>query len=231
MSKVKIAILFRGPMRPDPGSVVARCGEFMAQMAQITNAEFHTYLATWRTWRDHKASTVLGMDLFDNVIMQTEPTDQQIERATKLKRLPNGADIRPVFNMYYQSKTALDLIAQADDYAFIVHSRTDIVMDMGEHIAQWFDHEAYTAPHVPGVLAPHAPHIKPEDLWICDQFGIAPAAWMQRAWDYGTIAELGRRIEAADIPERVLQTMLEEAHIPMKAPLHRHWALDPRRNA
>ena len=230
MSKIKIAVLFRGPMRPDPGSVLQRVSDFMAQMNQIGNAEVHTYLATWRTWRDHKASTVLGMDLFDNVIMQTEPTDAQIERATKIKNLPNGADIRPVFNMYYQSKTALDIIHAADDYAFIVHSRTDIIMNMGHHLPQWFDTEAYTAPHVPGVLAPHAPHIAPEDLWMCDQFGIAPAAWMQRAWDYGTIKELGRRIEAADIPERVLQTMLEEAHIPVKAPPNVQWALDPRRN-
>jgi hypothetical protein len=132
--------------------------------------------------------------------------------------------------MYYQSKTALDLIHAADDYAFIVHSRTDMIMDMGPHLPRWFDTEAYTAPHVPGVLAPHAPHIPPEELWICDQFGIAPAAWMQRAWDYGSITELGRRIEAADKPEAVLQTMIEEAHIPVKAPPYLRWQLDPRRN-
>ena len=217
-------------MRPDPGSVLQRTSEFMIQMGHITNVEFTTYLATWRTWREHKASTVLGMDAFDNVIMLTEPSDQQIERATSLKKLPNGADIRPVFNMYYQSKTALDIIHAADDYAFIVHSRTDMIMDMGQHLLQWFDPEAYTAPHVPGQAAPHAPHISADDMWMCDQFGIAPAAWMQRAWDYGSIPELGRRIEAADIPERVLQTMLEEAHIPTKAPPHHYWQLDPRRN-
>lgn len=231
MSRVKIAVLFRGPMRPDTDSVVARCSEFMNQLRQITNAEFHTYLATWRSWRDHKASTVLGMDLFDNVIMQTEPTDAQIERATKIKRLPNGAAIRPVYNMYYQSKTALDLIHAADDYAFIIHTRTDMVMDLGQHLPQWFDAEAYTAPHVPGLAAPHAPHIPAADMWMCDQFGIAPAPWMQRAWDYGSTAELGRRIEAADKPEAVLQTMIEEAHIPVKAPPHAHWVLDPRRNS
>ena len=53
---------------------------------------------------------------------------------------------------------------------------------------------------------------------------------MQAAWDYGTIQDLGKRIEAADIPERVLQNMMRERNIPAKAPPTLHWALDPRRN-
>ena len=228
--KIKIAVLFRGPVRPDINSVVFRCQEFVDQFRGVQNVELVTYLSTWRTWKQHTASTLLGLDLFDNVIMQTEPTDAQIQRATTITKLPNGADIRPVFNMYYQSKTALDLIHAADDYAFIVHSRTDMIMQMGEHITQWFDQTAYTAPHVPGVAAPHAPHIAPEDLWICDQFGIAPSAMMQAAWDYGTIQDLGKRIEAADIPERVLQNMMRERNIIAKAPPTVQWALDPRRN-
>lgn len=229
--RVKIAVLFRGPVRPDVVSVTYRVREFMSQFQGAQNAEFTTYLATWRAWRQQRALDLIAHDLFDNVIMQAEPTDSQIERATRLKKLPNGADIRPVFNMYYQSKTALDLIRGADDYDFIVHSRTDMIMQMGEHIPQWFDPVAYTAPHVPGVAAPHAPHIKPEDLWMCDQFGVAPASMMHKAWDYGTIDQLGRMIDAADIPERVLQMMITAHGIPVKAPPHAMWELDPRRNS
>ena len=229
--RLRIAVLFRGPVRPDIGSVAARCGEFIGQFGNVQNADVTTYLATWRSWKGQRASDLVSMDLFDNVIMQTEPTDSQIERATRLKKLPNGADVRPVFNMYYQSKTALDVIHAADDYDFIVHSRTDMVMQMGEHMPEWFDGGAYTAPHVPGVFAPHAPHIKPEDLWMCDQFGIAPAGMMHAAWDYGSIDRLGAMIEAADIPERVLQSMIAARGIPVKAPRSVAWQLDPRRNA
>ena len=229
--KFKIAVLFRGPVRPTVQSTVARCSEFMAQMSNIQNATITTYLATWRNWKQNKASELLATDMFDNVIMQTEPTDAQIARATKIKNLPNGAEIRPVFNMYYQSKTALDLIAQADDYHFIVHSRTDIAMQLGQHLPDWFDANAYTAPHVHGVLAPHAPHVPAEEQWMCDQFGIAPAGMMHAAWNYGSIAELGQRIEAADKPEAVLQTMMTTRNIPAKAPSYVQWQLDPRRNA
>lgn len=229
--RVKIAVLFRGPVRPDVISVTYRVREFMAQFHGAQNAELTTYLATWRNWRQQRALDLVAQDLFDNILVQTEPTDQQIERCTRLKKLPNGADIRPVFNMYYQSKTALDLIHAADDYDFIVHTRTDMIMQMGEHITEWFDPNAYAAPHVPGVAAPHAPHIRPEDLWMCDQYGVAPARMMHGAWDYVDLGQLGRMIEAADIPERVLQMMMQTRGIPAKAPPNQLWELDPRRNA
>lgn len=217
--KVKVAVLFRGPVRPDISSVSTRCNEFMAQFANVQNVEFVTYLATWRQWRDHRASDLIHLDQFDNVLMQTEPTDAQIARATGIKNLPNGAEIRPVFNMYYQSKTALDVIHAADDYDYIVHSRTDMRMVMGETMAEWFDNAAYTAPHV----HPHP--------WTNDQFGIAPAAMMYAAWNYGSIANLGKLIEAADIPERVLQMMMENVNLPIKAVPYHICQLDPMRNA
>ena len=229
--RAKIAVLFRGPVRPTVASTAQRVREFMAQFEGVQNADVTTYLATWRSWKDQRATELLSQDLFDNVIMQTEPTEEQIARATALETLPNGADIRPVFNMYYQSKTALDLIYMADSYDWIVHTRTDLVMQLGPHIPQWFDQGAYTAPHVPGVMAPHAPHIAPEDLWICDQFGIAPADMMHAAWNYGSIRDLGQRIEAADKPEAVLQTVMTERNIPWRAPPYVAWQLDPQRNS
>ena len=82
--KIKIAVLFRGPVRPDINSVVFRCQEFVDQFRGVQNVELVTYLSTWRTWKQHTASTLLGLDLFDNVIMQTEPTDAQIQRATTI---------------------------------------------------------------------------------------------------------------------------------------------------
>jgi hypothetical protein len=91
-------------------------------------------------------------------------------------------------------------------------------MIMGETMAEWFDNAAYTAPHV----HPHP--------WMCDQFGIAPAAMMYAAWNYGSIAQLGKDIEAADIPERVLQNRIDALGIPVKAPKYALWDLDPRRN-
>lgn len=215
---IKVAVLFRGPVRPNLQSVVTRCGEFMQQFSGAQNVEFHTYLATWRYWRQQKASDLINLDLFNNVIMQEAPTEAHRLRCTKLTKLPNGADIEPVYNMYYQSKTALDLIVRSDTYSYIIHNRTDLQMLFGQHINDWFDPNYYVAPHV----HPHP--------WMCDQFGIAPGAMMHRAWDYGEIDELGRLIEAADKPEAVLQTMIDRAGIPVRTAQYQSWALDPARN-
>ena len=213
---MKIAVLFRGPLRPNPASVRDKVNDFM-QLFAGSNAEVHTYLATWRNWHHHKASDLINLDMFDNVLMQTEPTLEQIKRCTKIDHLQNGSHISTVFNMYYQSKTALDLIVNTDDYDYIVHTRTDLYMSLAQP-EQWFDPVYYVAPHV---------HPNP---WMCDQFGIATAANMHRAWDYGTLEQLGRRIEAAAIPESVLQTMIDEAHIPVRTAPYHYWQLDPLRN-
>jgi len=213
---MKIAVLFRGPVRPQPYNVVERYREFMSQFINI-DAEVTTYLATWRQWKNYKASDILGLDLFDNVIMQTEPTDAHRERCTALKKLQNGADIRPVYNMYYQSRTALDLIVNADNYDYIVHTRTDLQMIFGAHLPQWFN-SSYTTIHA----KPHP--------WTCDQMAIAPTKLMYNAWNYGTIEHLGRMIEAADKPEAVLEMMIEDSKVPVKTAPYDLWRLDHRRN-
>lgn len=215
---MKIAILFRGPIRPTPASVLSRVNEFMTQFTGA-NVEIHTYLATWRYWRGYKASDLINLNIFDNVIMQTMPTAEHRQRCTQLTKLPNGADIEPVFNMYYQSKTALDLIVRSDTYSYIVHTRTDLQMILGPEINNWFDPNYYTAPHV---------HPAP---WMCDQFGIATGETMHKAWDYGDIGNLGKLIESADKPEAVLQSMIDTAGINVKALPYHTWQLDPNRNA
>lgn len=216
---MKIAILFRGPVRPQPASVVDRFKEFMSQFNGAQGVEIHTYLATWRRWKQHKASDLISLDLFDNVIMQEAPTAEHHRRCTPISKLPKGADVEPVFNMYYQSKTALDLIVRSDNYSYIVHTRTDMRMLMGQHINEWFDPDHYVAPHV---------HPNP---WMCDQFGIATGETMHKAWDYGDISNLGKLIESADIPERILEMMMDRAGIKAKAAPYAAWQLDPMRNS
>ena len=214
---MKIAILFRGPIRPTPATAFERYLEFMSHFTN-SDIEVHTYLATWRMWKNYKACDLISLNLFDNVIMQTAPTEAHRLRCTKLVKLPNGADIEPVFNMYYQSKTALDLIVNSDNYDYIIHTRPDMKILIEGYLDQWFDPNFYVAPHV---------HPKP---WMNDQFGIAPSVMMHKAWDYGDIGNLGKLIEQADKPEAVLQTMIDQKGIPVKAGQYKIWQLDPRRN-
>jgi len=219
---MKIAILFRGPIRPNPQSVIDRYTEFMNQFINVVSNSgpivIHTYLATWRNWKNHNASDLLSLNLFNNVLMQEEPVEETRTLCTKIQKLPNGADIIPVYNMYYQSKMALNLIENSNNYDYVIHTRTDAQVILNQFIPEWFDSNNYVAPHV---------HPEP---WMNDQFGIAPAKLMYSAWDYGTIENLGKMIESADIPERVLEFMMRNASIPVKAGKYVAFNLDPNRN-
>lgn len=210
-------MLFRGPIRPNPSSVAQKVQHFM-QHFNGANAEIHTYLATWRNWHHHNATDLIAANMFDNVMMQTEPTMDQIRRCTDLEYLKNGSHISTVFKMYYQSKIALDWIKSCDDYDFIVHTRTDLYMVM-DPIQEWFDHSHYVAPHI------HP------DPWMCDQFGVAPAPLMYAAWDYGTFDNLAKMIGDANIPETVLEFMMDRAGIRRKKGPYAVWQLDPMRNS
>lgn len=211
---MKIAILFRGPVRPNPRSVYDKYRHFMEQFRGM-DAEIHTYLATWRYWHHHRAMDLAAQDIFDNVLVMEEPTLRQVKACTNIDWIANGMPIHGVYNMYHQSKIALDLIMDADQYDYIVHTRTDLWMWM-DQMDQWFC-DSYVAPHV-----------HPLEI-MCDQFGVAPAAVMHRAWDHGTKAELGKMLEAAEIPESVLQMMIERAGITAKKGPYKIWQLDPLR--
>ena len=215
---MKIAVLFRGPVRPNNQSVMNRVIEFLYQF-QNTNIEIHTYLATWRYHNDQRAADLIATDFFHNVIMQSEPTIDQVRRATDLTLLKNGSRADWVYNMFYQSKTALDLIHAADNYDFIVHTRTDIQIMLHPYMHQWFDSDNYVTLHT----------YKDENSWINDQFGVAPAAMMQRAWDYGTLENLGRLMKLAEFPEMILQRNMIDHNIPVKTGQYSIWQLDPTR--
>lgn len=211
---MKIAILFRGPVRPNPASVEQKVRYFMQQF-NGAQAEIHTYLACYRNWHHHKATDIIGRDLFDNVIMLTEPGQAQIRQCTDLDMIKNGMPIHSPYKMYTLSKIALDVIMESDRYDYIVHTRTDLWMQMNP-IQEWFTDE-YVAPHITG------------DPWMCDQFGVAPAEIMHKAWDYGTKENLNKLFHAAAIPETVLEMIMAPHGIKLKKGPYSHWQLDPMR--
>lgn len=220
---MKIAVLFRGPLRPNHNSVVSRVNEFLWQFNK-RGIRLHTYLATWKDYRGQPAGPLLSQNIFDNIIMQTPPSDERIRQFVRVPQLKNTAEITYPFYMYYQSKTALDLIHSADDYDYIIHTRTDMRMIIDTHFDQWFTPDTYVAIHTH-----REPFTTDKDAWMNDQFGIAPASIMQQAWDYGTLENLGRMFDDADIPDRILQRMIDSKNIKFKSAQYDKWTLDPGR--
>ena len=160
----KIAVLFRGPIRPNAEAVAANTSGLIEEL-RFAGYNVTPYLATWSNYNRAEVMKLLSMGLYDNIIMQQLPTREHIRRCVNR----DSYGIYPIVNvygMYYQSKTAIDLIASANNYNYIVHSRTDLHVRFGKHLHEWFDNDKYVSPIN-------------ETPWICDWIGIATPEIMQ----------------------------------------------------
>ncbi len=211
----KIAVLFRGPLRPTPYAAAIHTNlltnELKSQGFQVT-----TYLATWMRYKNYDANDLISMGLYDNIIVQQPPTSAQVKRCTS--RESYGIyPISNVYGMYYQSKTALDVITSADDYDYVVHSRTDLRAKFGKHVSNWFQPNVYMTPV----------NTTP---WVCDWISVAQPDIMRKVWNYDNFGNLGHLIDTTDVPEMILMSMMKHYNITVKtAELEELW-LDPDRN-
>jgi len=195
--RLRIAVLFRGPIRSSAQCVANNVNNTMQELRQQHNID--SYLATWGSSNNTELKALLQLAVFDNLIVQTPPTDQQIARYVK-KTTFGVYPVRNIYRAYYQIKTALDVICDAAEYDYILHSRTDLWIKFGNHLNSWFDPSKYSTPSV-------------GPSWINDWAGMATPDTMQRSWDYGTLSHLGSMIDAHSIPEYILQQIMSENRI------------------
>lgn len=209
----KIAILFRGPLRPSPYTVAVHTSLLINELKSY-GYDVTSYLVTWPEYEDYNALELMNMRLYDNVLMQQVPT-KQLERHVKRKSY-GIYPISNVFNMYYQSKIAIDLIIASDTYDYIIHSRTDLRVKFGKHMQDWFDPKCYVSP-------------KPNTPWICDWIGVATPDIMQKAWNYVSHSQLGRLVDNSEVPEQILTSIMENYNITVKTTEVEEIWLDPDR--
>ena len=197
----KIAVLFRGPIRPDLDTVVSYSARLLQEL-RYAGFNVTSYIATWKDYNKDEVKKILATDLYNNVILQQKPTPERIKQYVS-RECYGIYPTSNVFNMYYQSKTAIDLIAATDEYNYIVHSRTDLYIKFGKYINDWFDGEQYSSP-------------VRKTPWICDWISIAKPDIMQSAWNYYTNKQLGILIDNTEIPEHILISMIEHNNIQVK---------------
>jgi hypothetical protein len=208
-----IAVLFRGPMRPTPANVAIHNSLLINELRSF-GYNVTSYLATWPNYNNYNSLELLSMQLYDNVLLQQIPTTQLKEN---VKRESYGIyPVSNVFQMYYQSKIAIDLIIASDTYDYIIHSRTDLRIKFGKYIQDWFSHDHYVSP-------------VPDTPWICDWIGIATPDLMQKAWNYVNLKQLGILIDNSEIPEQILTSMMANYKVPVKTAKTEEIWLDPMR--
>jgi hypothetical protein len=209
----KVAVLFRGPLRPTPYDVAIHTSLLINELKSF-GYDVTSYLVTWPEYKDYNALELLTMKLYDNVFLQQVPI-RQLERYVKKKNY-GIYPVSNVFNMYYQSKVAIDLIIASDTYDYIIHSRTDLRVKFGKHIQDWFDPEYYVSPI-------------PDTPWICDWIGVATPDIMQKTWNYVSHEQLGKLVDNSEIPESILMSIIEKHNIKVKTNEVEEIWLDPLR--
>jgi hypothetical protein len=210
---MRIAVLFRGPIRPNAGAVSKNIKNLLDQFSD-SGDEVHSYLATWKTCRGNNAIDVIAEDLVDNVIMLSPPSARRC--AQFYDKINYGEyPASNIFRMYYQSFTALQQIQAAYDYDYIVHTRTDLLINFGQNRLNWLDPLNYVSP--------------PTSTLICDWIGVARAQTMYNAWNYKTLDALGDLIDTTTVPEAVLDRLMKDSNIKRRIETPPEIRLDPER--
>lgn len=217
---MKIAILMRGPLRPTAEAGLTRARSLAEEV--INNGhEPDVYFAAWSQDGNEAQIKVLASEIGRNTLFLAPPAEEEIvAHCEGLVVLPCGRLSRNTFLQYYLSRQALRLIRDTGKYDYVIHSRPDMDVRLGQYFSDWLIPGRYCTLH----------HPSSGHQFINDQFSIAQPDVMFSAWDHGSAADLGQLIRRATIPEDVLRIMVADAQLDVTVPNHELWGLDPDRN-
>lgn len=204
---MKIALLMRGPIRPN-GDYVLENLNFMINksLQNIDNKNITTFIVT------SEYDSVVKY--FDNSIILKRFSDEKIFQLINLNHMNNA------FNQFYSSKAALEMIAKLEDFDFIIHTRTDIKIDISNLENEWFKKGTYQTIHI----ADGVPAFEQSSLsYHCDHFGIAEPEIMLKAWNYHSFNLLKIFFSNSNFPERILDFIIQINNVKTNRANIRFW--------
>jgi hypothetical protein len=208
---MKIAILIRGPVRPDHQTCRANV-EILKNC--FDEHESHIYLWTWNSTEAKKLSQ--SYHCFHKVTLVEELSETDIRRKLNEEKATIKNWSCNIYKQFWSMENALKSID--DSYDFIVQSRADTRIQINKDVLpQWFNPEHYTTIHAKGQ----------NGGFTNDQFGIATPAIIKRVWKYHDYGELSTR---ALRPEDIIDFIAEREQIPLKIAPIAIWELNPRRH-
>lgn len=213
-----VAVLFRGPLRPDIPSVLENV-TFLCDSIRSLDCIPVTYLATWCPEDIDEMRRVEESGFFDNFIFIKPLINSEIPIKTERDRFPLGGTPVNAFRQYYLSLSAISVIANDWRFSHIVHSRTDMIATI-DNKESWFNND-YCTIHI---------DIGISTSFINDQFAVAPPEIMHKAWHYGAIGDLVDMIEAAQKPEDVLQAVISKNGVEPRVAHLARWELNASRH-
>ena len=201
---MKIAVLFRGPVRPTAETAV---NNIKLLTDCLSGYDVTTYLWAWNTEMARKVNCDIN-------ILDQEPSQDEIARVVNTTNYN-------CFKQYWVMKRAIKFINSHRKYDFIIQSRTDtkIVFDKSE-LPNWFDEKHYVTIHYHGQRA----------SYVNDQIGVASVLTMYDAWNYKTFDILNEFMQKARQPEDVLDNIIVMYNVKLKIGRLKVWELDERRH-
>jgi len=204
---MKIAFLMRGPIRPSESYVLENL-DFMinTSLQNIDNKNITTFIVT------SEYNSILNY--FDNSIILKRFSDE------KIFELINSNHMNNAFNQFYSSKTAIELITKLESFDFIIHTRTDIKVDISNLENEWFKKDTYQTIHI----GDGTPAFEQNSLsYHCDHFSIAEPEIMLKAWNYHSFNLLKIFFANSNFPERILDFIIQINNVKSERANIRYW--------
>lgn len=228
---MKVALLLRGPIRPDSESVIRNTKNILNTLTSLgLDIDIDTFLIT-STEFDSKCSIDPKLNLiFNSLVFLPRISREKLYKSTFGYEIwPTGQNLWNSVNSHYAARAGISLVLNTDDYDFIVYTRTDLtsIKLIKEDLDKWFNPRSYNVlysrysnedinaydferdfnspfKHRTRMMKDGIHH----ELYTFDNFAIATPDIMYKAWNFHSDEILSKFIFNCIIPENVLDQIL-----------------------
>ena len=219
---MKIALLFRWPVRPDVETVVTNLNLLKKSFQEY---DLETYLLTWN---DELWQSIVKKNIFDNYFIFNEPKIEFIDTKinTRIKWQENLYDRH--FKMFWSQKLFLDIIENSwRKYDFIIVSRPDLKIEITD-AKKWLKKDTFNVPLLPNIDKDEL-FKKHGEIIVTDQFSIATQENMYKAWNFWSNEEFNELYKISTFAEQCFSRNIIKNWLKVNY-IHEAYELNPKRN-
>lgn len=205
---MKLALLFRGPMRLQPHIHAAILLQSYSTILRLFSCDVEPFLLTYPGAAASEVEDALG---FAKITKIREPDEKHIDSLGEPGLhipLANGGSRINAYKQYYSMNNWVkDFRENTFGCSHVFYARTDVAVDIPS-AACWLNEDGYTTAHSRGVDG--AP-------WTCDYVGAAPTDIFCDAWKFDSERHLLSAILNANRGEDPLDMILTQKGIKLYA--------------
>lgn len=196
--KEHIAILFRGPIRPNV--------EDIAKNIIILKDCFKEFVIEtfFVTWDGPHIYEIQALKLIDNYLILKEPNDSYIDTVMTSRARSEITSLfasnKTAYKQFWSQLLGIKMVISHGIYDFIVTSRPDLRIKI-DNPHEWLRSKKYVMP------------TQECHLNYNDQFGIADSETMLKAWDYKNIDNLVELYRDCLNPENCLANIMKSNNV------------------